>query len=105
MRVELNTDANISGTEALAQQAESTVRDVLGHLGDHLTQVGIHLSDLNGHSKGGTADIRCVLEARPTNHQPLAVSDESATVEQATRGAADKLKRALDSLIGRLEAR
>jgi hypothetical protein len=105
MLVEFSTDSTISGTEAHAQQAETTVRDALGHLGEHLTRVEIHLTDLNSRAKGGPADVRCLLEARPTDHQPLAVSHEAGSADQATKGAADKLKRSLESLFGRLELR
>ena len=56
-------------------------------------------------AKSGTADIRCLLEARPTGRQPLAVSHQAATLVEAVDGAADKLKRAMESLLGRLAGR
>jgi hypothetical protein len=49
--------------------------------------------------------MRCLLEARLAGLQPIAVSHEAATLQEAVAGAADKLKRSLDSSLGRLENR
>ena len=105
MLVQLSTDSNIDGTEGLALQVEAIVRDTLGHFSDQLTRVEVHLSDTNSSAKSGDADKRCLMEARPAAHQPVAVSHQAATVDQALDGAADKLKRALETLLGRLEVR
>jgi len=43
------------------------------------------------------------MEARITGYKPIAVSDHSATLHQAIGGASAKLKRAIDSALGRLE--
>ncbi|MDZ4863539.1 MAG: HPF/RaiA family ribosome-associated protein [Gemmatimonadota bacterium] len=105
MLVNLNTDSNIKGTEELAQLLEAMIRDTLGYLAEHVTRVEIHLSDANSATKDGPEDMRCLLEARPAAHQPIAVSHQAATVAQAADGAADKLKHALERLLGRLAAR
>lgn len=104
MKIQVNTDANIQGTEALEQQTQATVESVLGHLAEHITRVEIHLSDENS-AKGGDDDKRCMMEARLENHQPIAVTDEAATIDQAIDGAAEKLKRSLDHTLGRLHDR
>jgi hypothetical protein len=41
-------------------------------------------------------------EARLEGRQPIAVTHQAATVEQALEGAADKLKRSIESTLGRL---
>ena len=105
MLIQFNTDANIEGTEGMAQQAEAVIHETLGHLADHLTRIEVHLSDANSDSKEGPADKRCLLEARPARHQPVAVSHQAATVTEALDGAVDKLKRALETLFGRLAVR
>jgi len=105
MLIQLNTDANIQGTEALAQQVESAIQGTLQHLGQHITRVEVHLSDANSNAKSGPSDIRCLLEARPTGHHPVAVSHQAATLTEAVDGAAGKLKRALENLLGRLAGR
>jgi hypothetical protein len=43
-----------------------------------------------------------MLEARVTGYQPIAVSNHSINLHQAITGAADKLKRAIDSALGRI---
>lgn len=63
-----------------------------------------YLSDVNSH-KPGQDDIRCVLEARPSGLRPIAASHQADVVENAVRGAAEKLKRSLDSTLGRLDSR
>jgi len=101
MKIQLNTDVNIDGTEALAAQASATVEHALEHFAERITRVEVHLSDENG-AKSGQHDQRCMLEARLEGRQPLAVTDDAATIEQAVHGAAQKLVRRLDSTLGRL---
>ena len=101
MKIQLNTDVHIDGTEALAAQVSATVEQALERFGEQVTRVEVHLSDENG-SKGGQQDHRCMLEARLEGRQPVAVTDHAATLEQAVDGAAQKLARLLDSTLGRL---
>ncbi|MBE9122501.1 HPF/RaiA family ribosome-associated protein [Tychonema sp. LEGE 07199] len=67
-----------------------------------ITHVDVHLSDENSDKKGGDDDMRCTIEARLKGHQPLAVTHQAATLDQAVDGAADKLTRLIDSTLGRL---
>jgi hypothetical protein len=102
MLVQINTDGNIEGTEALGQQAEAVVRDALEHCSEHITRVEVHLSDENSNKKIGTGDKRCLLEARLASRQPIAVSHQAATLEQAIGGAAKKMRHSLETVLGRL---
>ncbi|OGA98053.1 MAG: ribosomal subunit interface protein [Burkholderiales bacterium RIFCSPHIGHO2_12_FULL_69_20] len=101
MKIQLNTDAHIDGTEALAAQVSATVALALERFSEHVTRVEVHLSDDNA-DKRGQQDQRCMLEARLEGRQPVAVTDHAATPEQAVQGAAQKLARLLDSTFGRL---
>lgn len=101
MKIQINTDRMIDGREALAQHAETVVGNTLGHLAKHITRVEVHLSDENG-DKGGGHDKRCMIEARLDGHQPVAVTHEAEAVHQSIEGAANKLKHALDHILGRL---
>lgn len=101
MKIQINSDNNISGREELIQQAQATVESTLGHLAEHITRIEVHLSDENGHKRGGN-DKRCMMEARLQGHQPIAVTHEAETIGQAIDGAADKLRNALDHTLGRL---
>jgi hypothetical protein len=44
-----------------------------------------------------------MMEARLQGRKPQAVTHNAETVEQAIKGAADKLRRVLDSSLGRLD--
>jgi len=100
MKIQINTDANIQGCEALAAQVTATVEHVLKRFQDHVTRVEVHLSDQNG-DKSGQQDKRCVMEARLEGRLPVAATDAAATTDQAIRGAADKLSRLIDNQLGR----
>lgn len=102
MQIQLNTDANIDGHEALATQVNSIVESALNRFSDHITRVEVQLSDENSQKKGGNVDMRCVMEARMEGRQPVAVTHHGATVDQAVDGAADKLHRMIESTLGRL---
>lgn len=101
MKIQLNTDDHIQGTEALAARVSAMVEQALERFREHVTRVEVHLSDENG-GKQGQKDQRCMLEARFEGRQPVAVTEHAATLEQAVHGAALKLERLLDSTIGRL---
>lgn len=101
MKIQLNTDVNIKGTEALAVHVATTIKQALDRFSEHVTRVEVHLSDENG-DKSGQKDKRCMLEARLEGQQPVAVTDHAATLEQALHGAAHKLVHLLDTTLGRL---
>ncbi len=101
MQVQINTDRNIEGHEALAAQVGGVVESALRRISDHIARVEVHLSDENSH-KSSQNDKRCVMEARLEGRQPIAVTHQAATLDQAVDGAADKLTRLIESTLGRL---
>ncbi len=101
MQVQVNTDNNIDGRDEFIRRVEAEVEGTLGRFADQITRVEVHLSDANAAKSGGD-DKRCLMEARLAGRQPVAVSHEAATLEEAVDGAADKMKRSLDSTLGRL---
>jgi hypothetical protein len=64
--------------------------------------VEVHVGDENSDKKGGHDEMRCVMEARIEGRQPIAVTHQAASLDQAVDGAADKLNRLIESTIGRL---
>lgn len=100
MQIEVSTDNVINGSAALTDHIRGLVQHDLAHLEEHLTRVEVHLSDVNA-GKTGPNDMHCMLEARLKGQQPVAVKDTAATVELATKGAAGKMKSALESIIGK----
>ena len=101
MQIQINTDHNIEGREVLAAQVSSVVENALSRFSDHITRVEVHLSDENG-DKSGKNDMRCMMEARLEDRQPLAVTHRATTVTQAVDGAADKLARLIEHNLGRV---
>ena len=104
MHIQISTDDDIGGSEALRAHVTAAVEKSLNHLDAHLTRVEVHLRDENG-AKAGADDKRCMMEARPRNLQPVAVSHQADNVHQAVDGAARKLTSALERLFGKLENR
>ncbi len=101
MQVQINTDDNVEGRDALARLVEAEVDATLGRFGGRLTRMEVHLSDENA-GRAGAADKRCLMEARPAGRQPVAVTHQAATLEEAYGGAAKKLRKLLEGTFGRL---
>lgn len=102
MQIQINTDRNIEGNEALAAYVRSETEQALSRFSDHITRVEVHLSDENSDKKDGKDGQRCVMEARLEGRKPIAATHQSATLEQAVNGAADKLSRLIESTTGRI---
>ncbi len=103
MQVQVNTDNNVQG-EDLVARINTMVAQGLERFSERVTRVEVHLSDQNG-QKAGDDDKRCLLEARVAGMQPVAVSHQAPAMQQAIDGALDKLRRALDSALGKQERR
>jgi ribosome-associated translation inhibitor RaiA len=103
MQIQVNTDNHTRGSAELTRQVEAVVEDALGRFGERITHVEVHLSDENSGDKTGIIDKRCVMEARLAGLQPITVSDEGSSLEQALTGAADKLEKTLKRTLGRLD--
>jgi ribosome-associated translation inhibitor RaiA len=99
VQIQINTDNNLDGDQEMKAEVHETVSHRLERFAERLTRVEVHLSDVNAH-KGGL-DIRCVIEARPSGMQPVIAEELAEDVPKATRGAADKLVRALDTRFGK----
>lgn len=102
MQIQVNTDKNISGQEAMAHSVEEILQRILGRFSDQITRLEVHVSDENSASKSGAIDKRCLLEARLAGLDPMSVSDLALTIEQATTAAAHKMVRLLESELGKL---
>jgi ribosome-associated translation inhibitor RaiA len=102
--VQIHTDPNIQSSEALTAQVEALVTGTLERFSDRISRVQVHLGDENG-SKGGSNDKRCMMEARLNGRRPIAVTQQAPTSDQAMDGAAEKLERSIDSMLGRFNDR
>jgi ribosome-associated translation inhibitor RaiA len=103
MQIQVNTDRNIEGHDALTEQVSGVVESALSRFSKQITFVELHLSDENSNKKGGSNDIRCMIEARLEGIRPIAVTHQAATVDQSVNGAADKMVNLIETTLGRLQ--
>lgn len=101
MQINVNTDSTIERQAGLDEHVQSVVGSAVSRFREHITRVEVHLSD-NKSQKSADGDSRCMMEARVTGYQPIAVSEHAANLHLSIAGAADKLKRAVDNALGRL---
>lgn len=99
MKILLNTDNQIDGTDALEERVSAMIEQYLGRFSSRLSRLEVYLSDNNSPIKGGPANKRCALEARPRDGDPVGASHDDEDVEKAIRGAADKLRTKLDAWV------
>ncbi len=104
MQVQVHTDSSIHGGDALTHSVAAAVEGAVRRWTPRITRVEVHLSDVN-RLKGGADDKRCVMEARLGGLQPVAVTHLAGSLPDAIDGAAEKLKKSLESTLGRLEDR
>ncbi len=101
MQLLVETDKYITLTDELHARLERKLQSAAGQYQDRITRIQIFLSDVNK-EKGGLDDKRCVIEARPSGLDPIAVNHHAPTVELAIDGATARLGNLLDSRFGRL---
>jgi hypothetical protein len=101
MTIQFNTDSNINGTEDFTAPLIHLIEDELRKFSSQITRIEVHLSDEDG-DKDGLKTKRCLLEARLSGMNPIAVSCQSETEEQALSESLDKLKSSLETIVGRL---
>ncbi len=89
MQIQVNTDNHIKGSEELTRHVESVVEGTLSRFTDRITRVEVHLTDENSSAKAYGNAMRCVIEAHPASHQPINVSHEGGSLEQALKFSSD----------------
>jgi len=99
--IQINTDNQVESDAERNARIEEQVRQRLARFESRITDVEIHVSDVNG-SRNGHSDLRCTLEARVNGVAPVAVTDQGNTVDRAILAAAKKAARALDHQLGKL---
>jgi len=101
MQIQVNTDNHIAGSADRTRQIEELITTALERFRDRITRVEVHLTDESG-PKNRPNDKRCVMEARPAGLQPISVSDDASTIEQAVSGAIAKLEKLVERTLERL---
>ena len=101
MQINVNTDRTIDKHQGLDEHVQSVVQGAIGRFEDQVHRIDVHLSNENSQKQldGGT---RCMMEAHVTGYAPVVVNEHAVNLHQAITHAGNKLKRALDSALGRL---
>ncbi|TNC59555.1 ribosomal subunit interface protein [Rubellimicrobium roseum] len=100
MHIQFTHAEDLHVDAASQDRIEAQVRVILGRFENQLTAVVFHLNDQNASRESGD-DKYCSCEARPTGHEPVAVHHTAGTVEEACSGAAKKMQRRLDTVLGK----
>jgi len=103
MKVQINTDKNIEGSDRLEAYFSTEIQRVLSRFDEKVTRIEVHFGDENS-AKTNFGDKRCIIEARPANMQPIAVTEHADTIEKAFNGALDKIKKALNTTFDKQKA-
>lgn len=102
MLVQINTDNHIVGSLDLTERVRQTVETELRHVSAAITRVEVHLNDVNS-TKGGSADKRCLMEARLKGTHPLSAEHRAETIDLAVDGAAVQLARVVQAALGKAD--
>ncbi|MET6991800.1 HPF/RaiA family ribosome-associated protein [Sediminicola arcticus] len=102
MTIQINTDKTISGEKRSEDYFTSLIAEALQRFDSHITRIEVHLKDENG-KKDGINDISCLIEARLEGRQPIAITNQADSVDLAVTGAIDKIKTAVESIIGKMQ--
>jgi ribosome-associated translation inhibitor RaiA len=103
MQVQVHTDNHIEGSAGLSSHVQSVIEDGFARFGERITRIEVYLRDENSSQKSGENDKRCVIEARVAGIQPVSVTADASTVDEALNSAVDKLDKVLDRTLGRLD--
>ncbi|HUR89030.1 MAG TPA: HPF/RaiA family ribosome-associated protein [Ramlibacter sp.] len=102
MQVQVNCGDGLQAKDTLERWATGFLNDSLARFRGELTRVEVQLSD-EAKGKQGGQDMRCMLEARLAAHPPVAVTHMGETMDEAMRGASQRLIHALEHKLGKLD--
>jgi len=102
MKIQINTDHTISENDRIDNSFETLIEDSLKYYSEHITRIEVHLSDENG-NKEGLNDKRCMIEARLEGKQPIAVTAQEDSIEEALNNALEKMEALLKTDLGRMK--
>jgi ribosome-associated translation inhibitor RaiA len=101
MEININTDNTIDRHQGLDERVREAVESSIGRFGEQVRRVDVHLSNENS-EKHEDGSNYCMMEARVSGYAPVVVHAHAQNLHLSISSAAGKLKRALDSALGRL---
>jgi len=102
MQIQFSIDCADEGHARIENYFTTVINETLKRYDDKITGVNVHLADENG-AKTGPDDKRCTIEVHAMGLNPVAVTNHADTVEKSIKGAADKMKNALEHAYGKLQ--
>jgi len=100
MEVNVNTDNTIQRHSGLDERVRTLVEEAIGRF-EQVRRVDVHLSNENK-EKHEDGSNYCMMEALVSGYAPVVVHAHAENLQLSITSAVGKLKRALDSAIGRL---
>ena len=100
MQVQVNANHTIRTGEPMERWATQLLNDSLARFRHDITSVEVHLSDENS-ERISPGHKRCLMEARLAHHEPVVVNHLAPSLDEAFRGANQKLKHALEHAMGK----
>ncbi len=101
MQVLVNSNHSVEMNQRTIAWASSEVEKTLDRFSGLLTRVELHFNDTNS-GKGGDKDKYCSIEAHLAGFSNLACSHKAETFDLALDGAVEKLEKAIDKTMGRI---
>lgn len=101
MLIQVNTDSQTHGTADLTHSVQALIEDKLGRFANRITRAEVHLTDENGTDKSGGNDKRCMIEVRLAGMDPISATDHGPSHDVALRGAANKMQRQIETIVGK----
>ncbi len=99
MQVIINSDNQIDVQEDFIRHWQSEITSSLKRYSDWITRVEVHLTDENSAARGGVDDIRCLIEARPADRQPVSIEVRGESAENTLADGIQTLNRRLATLV------
>lgn len=101
MLIEINTDNHLNVDKQWIQDTKAELEHTLERFAPYLTRVEVFFNNENKH-QSDPKKIKCAIEARMKNHQPITVTEFSENMQLAMNGANQKIKRCLNDTIKKL---
>ncbi len=103
MQVQVHADDSVQGGESLAQWVQEEINTKLSRLKEYVVRVEVFLTGVDALKATGGPGKRCVLETRATGRPPIAVNAEAEKVKDAFNAAIEKLRRAVETDLGKVK--
>ena len=104
MKIKINTDNHIKGSEEFKEEYKQLLAKSLSRFEEYVTRFEVYFSDENK-AKKAVDDKKCVIEARVKGRNPESVSHNADTLKHAFDGALEKMKSVLAKVVSQLQAK